>query len=557
MCRKPPEKLRAAMPPIALRVGSRIGIAVCVLLLLPAGACEQPDAYCNSDFIDSNGGLVIPDNWIEVPTNAFNGCAGLRSVSFAGSHVATVGREAFSHCTALASMLFTDSIVTTVGDSAFKGCTALESVSFTGSSVTMVGPDVSRLCRALASVSFTNSSVTTVGNGAFKRCSCSALELVSFTGSNVTVVGPDVFRWCTSLASVSFANSSVTTVDRAFRGCSALESVSFTDSIVAFLDGDAFLNCISLQMVTYGGSYNQSIVMGNPTGGAINSATFREHGCGGADPASFAPPGVCNCVPMTADNRSASCNMDFGIPSAGRAQQERMRTHAPADGSSRFTTGHTAIAPGFDLSNGTALADLFENVRPGQDGRDLVAFSVVSNYAAGDPQFGERQGVSLGDALFVSLSTGTMSLKMDNPGNHTVSLIARTGAGPAEHTAPVVVLSWTVRVELPGTFGLRQDGPGGCGEQYMAELQGLITEVLRERAPRDDRHDVDTTVVLPGINTKRPAATSRTSSSTRPPTTPASRRPRSECWSRTGTPTPPPISATPRSTPTRAGRCSP
>ena len=143
MCRKPPEKLRAAMPPIALRVGSRIGIAVCVLLLLPAGACEQPDAYCNSDFIDSNGGLVIPDNWIEVPTNAFNGCAGLRSVSFAGSHVATVGREAFSHCTALASMLFTDSIVTTVGDSAFKGCTALESVSFTGSSVTMWAPTFS------------------------------------------------------------------------------------------------------------------------------------------------------------------------------------------------------------------------------------------------------------------------------------------------------------------------------------------------------------------------------------------------------------------------------
>jgi len=92
---------------------------------------------------------------------------------------------------------------------------------------------------------------------------------------------------------------------------------------------------------------------------------------------------------------------------------------------------------------------------------------------------------------------------MDNPGNHTVSLIARTGAGPAEHTAPVVVLSWAVQVEEPGVFGLRQDGPNGCGERYIDELQAVITEVLRERAPRDDRHDVDTTVVLPGINTTR------------------------------------------------------
>jgi hypothetical protein len=169
-----------------------------------------------------------------------------------------------------------------------------------------------------------------------------------------------------------------------------------------------------------------------------------------------------------------------------------------------FTTGHTELVSGFDLRNNTlALAELFQNVRPGQDGAPLIAFSVVSDYAAGDPNFGNRSGVSLGDALFVSSSTGTVSLTMDYPGNHTVRLIARTGTGPAERTRPVELLSWTVRVQEPGAFGLRQGHPDGCGQEYVDELQAQINRVLRERAPRDDRHDANTTIVLPGINTSR------------------------------------------------------
>ena len=378
---------------------------------------------------------------------------------------------------------------------------------------------------------------------------------------------PDyAFEYCTSLASVSFSNSSVTSVGAsAFNGCSALESVVFGNSDsnsrghmsqLMIVGHKAFIGCNALATVLYGFNYRLT----SPRNINVSPYAFPSSGCSSHsnfDRSSFPPPGACKCVPFTPANRSAACVLEFGISRTSDRVPQTWRDGTAA-ARSRFTVGHTESVPGFDPGHtDTTLADLFENARPGVDGTDLVTFTVESNYAAGDPNFGSRSGVSLGDTLFVSPSTGTMSLIMDDPGNHTVSLIARTGAGPAEHTAPVVVLSWTVRVELPGTFGLRQDGPGGCGEQYMAELQGLITEVLRERAPRDDRHDVDTTVVLPGINTKRPAATSRTSSSTRPPTTPASRRPRSECWSRTGTPTPPPISATSRSTPTRAGRCSP
>lgn len=43
--------------------------------------------------------------------------------------------------------------------------------------------------------------------------------------------------------------------------------------------------------------------------------------------------------------------------------------------------------------------------------------------------------------------------EMDNPGSHTALPIARTGTDPAQHTKPVVVLSWTVRVEDPAPLG--------------------------------------------------------------------------------------------------------
>ena len=367
---------------------------------------------------------------------------------------------------------------TTVRDSAFAGCGLLKSVSFSNSSVTLVDDHAFEGCTALESVSFNNSRVTTVRSSAFYLCS--ALESVSFSNSRVTVVGDFAFYGCDALESVSFSNSSVTTVgDYAFTGCDALATVLYGDNNNQSIDvhPNAFANDF-------------------PLSGCRSHSNFSD--------SNFMPPGACKCVPFTAANRSAACHLEFGVsPAPGRAQQAQMQDDVAESVSSGFTTGHTEIIPGFNLSEAT-LADLFENARSGLgfDGTDLVAFGVVSNYAAGDPNFGNLSGVSLGDALFVS-STGTVSLKMDNPGNHTVQLIARTGHGAPAYTQPVVVLDWTVQVEPPGIFGLRQDGPKECGQGYMNKLQYNIAEVLRKRAPGDHRHDVNTTIVLPGINISR------------------------------------------------------
>ena len=480
-----------------------------------------------------------------VGNNAFNGCTALASTSFGGSNVITVGDFAFYSCTALASVSFTNSSVTSVGNNAFRGCTALASTSFGGSNLNTVGESAFRGCTALASVSFTNSNVTAVGTRAFSVGTkaffgCTALASVSFTNSDVTTINTGAFRDCINLTSVSFANSNVATVGTdAFYGCTNLASVSFTNSSVTTVGTRAFRGCIGLVLVSFGGSNVAtvgtaafarcdalvSVSFRNSSVTTVNSSAFASCSAlesvlyddddrnqsiavdSGAFPASgchnFMPPGACKCVPFTAANRSAPCVLEFGVnPSSGGAQQARMRNYTDAAASSAFNPGVTKTFPGFNLSDVT-LADVFQNLRPGLDlnRTDLVAFSVESNYAAGDPNFGNRSGASLGEYLLVSSSTGTVSLKMDNLGNHTVRLIARTGRGPPEWTQPAVVHEWTVQVEQPGAFSLTQGGE--CGQGYMTELQASITEKLRERTPRNDRHDLDTTVVLPGINTTR------------------------------------------------------
>ena len=152
------------------------------------------------------------------------------------------------------------------------------------------------------------------------------------------------------------------------------------------MGGSAFSGCTKLASVVYGDNYNRSI--------DITPAAFPASGChSNFNRSSFTPPGACKCVPFTTANHSAACALEFGVNRTSDNLPQMWR-NGPAAARSGFTTGHTEIVPGFDPSHtDTTLADLFENARPGLgfDGTDLVAFTVESNYAAGDPHFGKRR----------------------------------------------------------------------------------------------------------------------------------------------------------------------
>jgi hypothetical protein len=120
------------------------------------------------------GGYVIPDLVTSVGDTAFQGCAGLSSITILGS-VKSLGYSAFSGC-GLLNLLTIGNGVTNIQSFAFYGCTNLSSVTI---------PD----------------SVTSIGDDAFGGCS----SLMKVTmGAGVKLIRADVFRDSSALTSVYF-----------------------------------------------------------------------------------------------------------------------------------------------------------------------------------------------------------------------------------------------------------------------------------------------------------------------------------------------------------------
>ena len=436
-------------------------------------------AYCNARFIDGNGGLRVPSEWTSVPYAAFMYCDALTSIDFAGSAVTSIAGYAFYRCEALASVGFADSAVTSIGEFGFYSA------------------------GTLASVNFTRSAVNSIGTSAFGYCD--SLRVATFAGSNVTSIGIQAFETCTSLTSLNFTGSHVQSIGNGtFSSCLRLVSVTFVGASVRSIGHKVFFFCQRLTSVLFGSDHNLAVYAAHGT----NPDQFAEHGCrhlsGFSATRFFGPPespgGVCKCEPVI---NGATCNLEFSLSAAGLVQRGEMQVQVNAMfNGQRFNTGASRIVPGFNVS-ATNLTDLFENAAKDVNGRDIILFVVESDYIANSDQYNRPSSASLGDDLFVTSSSGKMSLHMDYPGTHTVSLFAHTSRDVEEYTRPVMVLSWTVQVDVPGTFGLRTDFEAAdktCGRQHIDELQQRITDDMIRLAP-NDRHDVNTVVTVPGINT--------------------------------------------------------
>ena len=98
-----------------------IVINLWLVLLLGLG-WKGADANCMVT-PDANGHAVIPDGTTSIPTEAFDSCTALKTVSIPSS-VTSIGDYAFSGCTSLTSVTIPSS-VTTIGQQAFSGCTSL------------------------------------------------------------------------------------------------------------------------------------------------------------------------------------------------------------------------------------------------------------------------------------------------------------------------------------------------------------------------------------------------------------------------------------------------
>ncbi len=220
---------------------------------------------------------------------AFNGCDGLRTVTFEKGTtqiaerlfancpgietieipetVTIIELKAFLNCANLKEVTIPNS-VTTIEDYAFSKCIILEEINIPDS-VTFIENSVFRDCESLHNIRIPNyittiewyafyntalkeltlpDSVTEVENYAFANCA--ALEKV-VTSANLKTLGDAAFRNCTALSSVTLKDKLTTIGQYAFYNCDALTGITIPDSVTS-LGIYCFADCEVLKDVHFG-----------------------------------------------------------------------------------------------------------------------------------------------------------------------------------------------------------------------------------------------------------------------------------------------------------------
>ena len=164
-------------------------------IVLPEGLFSLGDGafwFCKAletaDFVNSM-------DIISIPSNAFNGCSGLRKV-------------------------YLPFFVEEIGDYAFSGCKSLKSLNF-----------------------FECEEITKIGEFAFRGCRLlKSLDL--FKCENLTTIGSRAFSGCTSLKSLNLPKSLETIGEYAFSGCQAISVISSPSLVPPTIANESALNGI-------------------------------------------------------------------------------------------------------------------------------------------------------------------------------------------------------------------------------------------------------------------------------------------------------------------------
>ena len=273
------------------------------VLIMPGVTSIGANAFSWFSYLKS---VSIPESVTSIGSSAFTYCRNLNSVTIPNS-VKSVGYGCFNDCSSLTSagplgsgceiqFGWTDKIPSY----AFDGCNGLRSVIIP-EGVTSLGNNVFNSCSSLESVIIPK-SVTSVGYSCFNRCSsltsagplgsgcdiqfgwtdripadafyyCSGLKRVTIPES-VTRIGSNAFYYCSALVSVAIPEGMTSIDSFTFENCTSLMSVTIPKSVTS-IGSYAFDGCDSLAYILYSGSQTQwsAVSIGNYNN-PLNSAVI-------------------------------------------------------------------------------------------------------------------------------------------------------------------------------------------------------------------------------------------------------------------------------------------
>ena len=207
-------------------------------------------AFANNTYITK---VVLPEGLVEIQSNAFEFCYGLKEVNIP-STVQKIDTRAFYYCSALDTVTFTQGSddLLIIGDNAFANTSSLKSIALPAR-LYSIGNNTFYLT-GLESITFAeNSALVEIGDYAFSQTP--VIELAIPAG--VVKIGNFAFFDCKALLSITFQEGLISIGDYAFAGSDELLSVSFPASLKTlgasvfyYYDYDEY-TCSSLESVTF------------------------------------------------------------------------------------------------------------------------------------------------------------------------------------------------------------------------------------------------------------------------------------------------------------------
>lgn len=194
----------------------------------------------------------------EIPTNAFDGCRNLATLTVSDdASVGTIAANAFKGFSHL-EHLNLNGTIDNIGNSAFQDCRALETLTLPEGLKTL-GNSAFEGCRGLSALTIQGDlkkegTVNAFGSKAFKDCT--DLETVTISG-HIDEIPSDAFDGCRNLTTLTVSGATETKPagsvgkigDNAFAGLTHLESLNFSGTVQE-IGTKAFEGCRALQSVT-------------------------------------------------------------------------------------------------------------------------------------------------------------------------------------------------------------------------------------------------------------------------------------------------------------------